>query len=49
MKVNFKNVDQYIISFPKEVQGSLKNIRAIVKTVYPNQWNLCHMACLPTN
>jgi len=35
MKVNFEDVDQYIISFPKEVQGSLKNIRAIIKESAP--------------
>lgn len=32
---NYKNISEYIADFPKEVQATLKKIRAIVKKVAP--------------
>lgn len=36
MNTNFRNVDEYIESFPKEIQDLLKSIRAIITKNAPN-------------
>lgn len=35
MKTNFKNIDEYFRTFPKEVQGRLTEIRNLVKQISP--------------
>lgn len=36
MNTNFRNIDEYIESFPKEIQDLLKSIRAIITKNAPN-------------
>jgi len=35
-KTNFRSIDEYIVTFPKETQKILKEIRATIKAAAPN-------------
>ncbi|APH41193.1 PF08818 domain protein [Leptospira interrogans serovar Copenhageni/Icterohaemorrhagiae] len=35
-KLNFKNIDEYINNFPKDLQDQLKKLRSTIRKAAPN-------------